>query len=251
MKPSKNIRWSQLTRTGSTSFSNPKRVKNEKWTYGSASKIKAEDLLRVYHRLRKTFGHQSWWPGETPFEVMIGAILTQNTSWMNVEKAIRNLKKADMLSFPKMKKLSHGRLAQLIRPAGYYNVKADRIRSFLRFFQLKYQGSVLKMRKEDLPTARENLLRVKGIGPETADSILLYALAKPAFVIDAYTKRIFSRHRLAKVGDSYEEWKGIFEKALPVKTSLFNDYHAQIVRLAKEFCRTRPRCEGCPLMDAM
>jgi len=238
-----------LTRVDFTSGPNLKRGGDKKRAYESASKIKAEDLLRVYHKLRKTFGHQSWWPGETPFEVMIGAILTQNTSWTNVEKAIRNFKKAGLLSFLKMKKLSHGRLAQLIRPAGYYNVKADRIRSFLRFFQLKYQGSVLKMRKEDLPTARENLLRVKGIGPETADSILLYALDKPVFVIDAYTKRIFSRHRLAKAGDSYDEWKGIFEKALPAKTSLFNDYHAQIVRLAKEFCRTRPRCEGCPLKD--
>ena len=250
MKPSKNIRWPRLTRAGCANFSSLKRKKNEKRAYGPTSKIEAEDLPRIYHKLRKTFGHQSWWPAETPFEVMIGAILTQNTSWTNVEKAIANLRKAGLLSFSKMKKLSHGQLARMIRPAGYYNVKADRIRSFLRFFQLEYQGSVLKMRREDLPTAREKLLRVKGIAPETADSILLYALGKPTFVIDAYTKRIFSRHRLAKADNSYDEWKGIFEKALPAKTPLFNDYHAQIVRLAKEFCRTRPRCEGCPLRDA-
>jgi len=210
-------------------------------------KLKAAQLRRVYTTLRKAFGHQKWWPGDTPFEVMIGAILTQNTAWTNVEKAILNLKKAGKLSFKTLRRISEKELAQLIRPAGYFNVKADRLKCFMDFLDRECQGDLLKLKRETMPVLREKLLAVKGIGPETADSILLYALDKTSFVIDAYTKRIFSRHGLAKDHETYQRWREIFTRALPENRDLYNDFHAQIVRTAKEHCRKVPRCERCPL----
>lgn len=210
-------------------------------------KLKISQLHRVYTVLLKNFGHQKWWPGDTPFEVIIGAILTQNTAWANVEKAILNLKKARKLSFEALRRIPAKKLAQWIRPSGYFNVKADRLKAFMDFLDRECQGDLSKLKQKTMPVLREKLLAVKGVGPETADSILLYALGKRSFVIDAYTKRIFLRHGLAKDHDTYERWREIFMRALPENLDLYNDFHAQIVRTGKDYCRKVPRCEGCPL----
>lgn len=210
-------------------------------------RLKPSQLAGVYGTLRKTWGHQNWWPGDTPFEVIIGAILTQNTAWTNVEKAILNLKKAKKLSFQALHRVSPGNLARLIRPSGYFNIKTDRLKCFMAFLDRECQGDLSKLRRKPMPGLREKLLSVKGVGPETADSILLYALGKTSFVIDAYTRRIFSRHGLAADREPYERWREIFTLALPPDLDLFNDFHAQIVRLAKDHCRKVPCCEGCPL----
>jgi endonuclease-3 related protein len=178
---------------------------------------------------------------------MIGAILTQNTAWINVEKAILNLKKAGKLSFVSLRCITKRKLAQLIRPAGYFNVKADRLKCFMDFLDRECRGDLSKLKQQTMPALREKLLAVKGIGPETADSILLYALGKTSFVIDAYTRRIFSRHGLAKDSEPYEQWREIFTRALSKDRDLYNDFHAQIVKTAKEYCRKIPRCETCPL----
>ncbi len=179
---------------------------------------------------------------------MVGAILTQNTAWTNVEKAILNLKQAEALTPQSMRKLSAAELSQLIRPAGYFNVKAQRLHHFLDFLFSEYDGRLEKMFLEKGETLRKKLLAVKGIGPETADSMLLYAAQKPFFVIDAYTRRIFSRHGLAPLKDDYHQWQKLFTGALPRSRPLFNDYHAQIVQLAKKHCKaSQMLCDGCPL----
>ncbi|MFH1799301.1 MAG: endonuclease III domain-containing protein [Candidatus Omnitrophota bacterium] len=210
-------------------------------------KLKTSQLRLVYTALRKAFGHQRWWPGDTPFEVMIGAILTQNTAWTNVEQAILNLKEARKLSFEALRRIPAKKLSQLIRPSGYFNVKADRLKAFMDFLEQECRGDLSKLKRKTMPVLRKKLLTVKGVGPETADSILLYALGKMSFVIDAYTKRIFSRHGLAKDRDTYEQWREIFMRALPENRDLYNDFHAQIVRTGKDHCRKVPRCERCPL----
>lgn len=197
--------------------------------------------------LYKKFGPQHWWPGDTPFEVAVGAILTQNTNWSNVEKAITNLKKARALSAAAMSRLSHEELAALIKPAGYFNVKAKRLRSFLDFLNSEYSGSISSMKKADAVVLRHQLLGVNGIGPETADSILLYALDKPVFVVDAYTKRILSRHGIMDADVDYHEYQKLFHASFDNDTRLFNEYHALIVRLGKDFCKPRPLCSSCPL----
>ncbi|MBI3314158.1 MAG: endonuclease III domain-containing protein [Candidatus Omnitrophica bacterium] len=209
--------------------------------------VKAAQLKTIYQWLKKVLGHQKWWPAETPFEMMVGAILTQNTAWANVEKAIRNLKDAKVLTVPAMAKISKRRLARLIRPAGYFNIKADRLKHFVRFLIKEFRGDLNAMFLRDGKSLRNQLLGVKGIGPETADSILLYGARKSFFVIDAYTKRIFSRHGLYDADRDYEAWRALFERSLPRKRDLYNDFHAQIVAVGKEFCRSKPRCEACPL----
>lgn len=203
--------------------------------------------MDIYSRLLSAFGRQHWWPGDGPFEVMIGAILTQNTNWGNVERAIKNLKRAKALTPAAIHEMSHERLAELIRPAGYFNVKAKRLKAFIEFFINRYSGRVSRMRKVDTETLRRELLGVNGIGPETADSILLYALERPVFVIDAYTKRVLSRHGIMDGSESYERFQELFHTALSCDVQLFNEYHALLVRLGKDFCKPRPRCEGCPL----
>ncbi len=206
-----------------------------------------ERLVQIYEKLYASFGPQHWWPGETPFEVAVGAILTQNTNWGNVEKAIENLKKNRLLRPSALHALSHARLAELIRPAGYFNIKAKRLKNFIAFLMNEYHGSMHRMRREDVGSARKKLLSVNGIGPETADSIILYALEKPVFVVDAYTKRVLSRHTILDQDASYDAFQKLFHAKLRENVSLFNEYHALIVRLAKENCRTRPVCTGCPL----
>jgi len=206
-----------------------------------------EKLTTIYDLLFNHFGPQHWWPGDTPFEIAVGAILTQNTNWDNVEKAITNLKKVKKLNSKSLRNISPTKLASLIRPAGYFNIKADRVKHFVDFLADHYNGSMKKMRAEEPLPLREKLLGVKGIGPETADSILLYALEKPVFVIDAYTKRILSRHKLVSEKAVYHDLQDIFYENLPQDVKLFNEYHALIVMLGKEFCRPKPGCEGCPL----
>lgn len=205
-------------------------------------------LYILYKKLYQFFGPQDWWPAQTPFEVMVGAILTQNTSWANVEKAIGNLKKEKLLSAPRLYRLSERRMGHLIRPAGYYNIKTRRLKSFLKFFLKNYQARIARMSAVDTQELRQELLTVKGIGQETADSILLYALNKPIFVVDAYTKRILSRHRLIEEGATYEQVQDFFMKNLRKEPQLFNEYHALLVRAGKEFClKKTPACAKCPL----
>jgi len=206
-----------------------------------------KNLLKIFERLYSFYGPQHWWPGETPFEIAVGAILTQNTNWGNVEKAITNLKAAGLLSPEKLEEIQEGRLAELIRPAGYFNIKAKRLKAFISLLMNSYQGSMKKMKKEDLQYLRHKLLEVNGIGPETADSILLYALGKPVFVIDAYTRRVLSRHNILPYDAPYEEYQRLFHDGLDEDVPLFNEYHALFVRVGKDFCRPKPRCEDCPL----
>jgi len=201
----------------------------------------------IYKTLFKAFGPQHWWPGETPFEVVVGAILTQNTSWGNVEKAIKNLKAGHALNARRIDEMPVHALAALIRSAGYFNVKAKRLKSFIRFLVANYQGSIEKMKREDLQVLREKLLDVNGIGPETADSILLYALGKPVFVIDAYTKRVLSRHNVVDRDKSYEDFQNLFHSSLRRDVKLFNEYHALLVTVGKIYCRSNPLCDKCPL----
>jgi endonuclease-3 related protein len=203
----------------------------------------------IYDRLYRRFGPQHWWPGDTPFEIIIGAILTQNTNWGNVKKAIDNLKKNNLLTPQKLYHLDIIELAELIHPAGYYNIKAGRLKSFLNRLFEKFDGDLDRLSGLSTDLLREELLSIKGIGPETADSIGLYAFNKPVFVVDAYTVRILGRHRLLEPGAGYEDIRMLFESALPKEVPLYNEYHALLVRLGKEHCKTKPQCEGCPLED--
>jgi endonuclease-3 related protein len=207
----------------------------------------SKTLLDMYGRMAAHFGPLDWWPGDTPFEIAVGAILTQNTNWTNVEKAIANLKRAGLLEPRALRALPVGRLAGLIRPSGYFNVKAKRLHNFLKFLVDGYGGSLEKMFRVPLRELREKLLAVNGIGPETADSILLYAGGLTTFVVDAYTKRVLSRHGLIRGDESYEDVKRLFEENLPPNEALYNEFHAQFVNVGKNFCRTRPLCESCPL----
>lgn len=202
-------------------------------------------LKKVYNRLYKAYGPRNWWPGETPFEVAVGAILTQNTAWSNVEKAILNLKKEGLLTPKRLNEVNVLRLSRLIKPAGYYNVKAKRLKSLLDFLFREYGGNLRPMKKESVKTLRRKLLNVNGIGPETCDSILLYALEKPIFVIDAYTRRIFSRCGIIDENIRYEKLQLIFMENLPRNTRFYNEYHALIVQLGKDICKKRPNCNLC------
>ena len=201
----------------------------------------------VYQRLLLAYGPQRWWPADTPYEVCVGAILTQSTSWANVENAVANLKKARLLSNDRILKTRNRRLAGLIRPSLYYNVKARKLREFARFLAKEYGGRVENMALEETGELRRKLLAVWGLGPETADSMLLYALDKPSFVVDAYTKRIFTRMGLIPADATYDEVKGFFETNLPRDARLYNEYHALIVEHGKNTCKMTPRCKGCCL----
>jgi endonuclease-3 related protein len=181
---------------------------------------------------------------------MVGAVLTQNTNWVNVSKAIDNLKKEDLLSFEKLHDLPLEQLADKIKPAGYFNLKARRLTNLLNFISEEYYGSIEDMFAEGVFSLREKILTVKGIGPETADSILLYAGSKPVFVVDAYTHRIFARHGIVAEEDGYYEIQEYFTMSLPEEVELYNEYHALIVRLGKEYCKkSKPLCRSCPLGD--
>jgi endonuclease III related protein len=193
-------------------------------------------------------GPQFWWPGRTRFEVIIGAILTQNTAWTNVELAITALRKNKLLTVDALELVPLPKLARLIRPSGYFRQKARKLKEFVHFLRTQYDGSLTKMFQAPVAILREQLLAVHGIGPETADSILLYAGNQPVFVVDAYTRRILQRHGLAVGDESYEDIRGLFEKSLPANPQLFNEYHALIVHTGKHFCRAKaPRCSACAL----
>lgn len=208
----------------------------------------AEQLQNMYVRMLEQCGPQHWWPAETPFEVMVGAILTQNTSWRNVERAITNLRDVGLLSFEAMAALPTGLLAEYIRPAGYYNVKARRLGNLLSSISEQHNGDLEYFLGQPLSSLREQLLAVKGIGPETADSILLYAANHPIFVVDAYTHRILSRHDLIYAECGYHELQELFMDNLPADTQLYNEYHALLVRVGNRYCKkTSPECDRCPL----
>ncbi len=205
-------------------------------------------LLRYYNRLRKHFGPQNWWPGETRFEVVLGALLTQNTAWSNVERALENLRRAGLLSPAKLQRISEARLRTLLRPAGTYRQKTRLVRRFLSHLQKTHGGSLRQMFRLPLWRLRAELLQLPGVGPETADSILLYAAHQPSFVIDAYTRRVLDRHSLADGAASYDDLQKLFERHLPRDALLYNEYHALLVAVGKRYCHSRnPDCDGCPL----
>ncbi len=216
-------------------------------------------LLRAYQRMYRAFGHQHWWPAESALEVCVGAILTQNTSWTNVELALCNLRHHQALDLAVLHSLEPKQLANLIRSAGYHNVKARRLKAFTSLIIETFDGQLELLFQEEGARARALLLGVNGIGPETADCILLYACSIPSFVVDTYTKRIFFRHSWINERASYDEVKQLCEESLsdsigPHENRLeyWQDYHAQIVRIGKEFCRPKnPRCEACPLNELL
>lgn len=202
----------------------------------------------AYKLLYDHFGPQDWWPGDSPLEIMVGAVLTQNTNWSNVEKAIQNLKSEDLLNYQSLSHLTVDELAQLIRPAGYYNLKARRLKNLLEMVASIYEGELELLLADELGAVRENLLAVKGVGPETADSILLYACGHPVFVVDMYTHRVFSRHNMVEEETDYRTIQDLFVDHLPQDIHLYNEYHALIVRVASTFCKkTKPLCGDCPL----
>lgn len=205
--------------------------------------MKQQQLMTVYQRLLEAYGAQNWWPADSSFEVMVGAVLTQNTAWTNVEKAISNLKQADSLTLESILALSDESLTQLIRPSGYFNIKAKRLKNLCLW--IAENGGELNLAELDTGTLRSSLLQVNGVGPETADDILLYALERPVFVIDTYTRRLFTALYLILGSESYEELRQNFEEELEPDIGLFNQYHALIVRHAKEKCQLTSDCRHC------
>ena len=204
-------------------------------------------LQEVYDNLFSAYGPQGWWPGESRFEVMVGAVLTQNTNWANVERAIANLRDAELLTPSMLFAVSPAELAQLIRPAGYFRLKAGRLRNLVSYIIQQHGGSLDAMFACDFRQLREDLLAVNGIGPETADSILLYAGEFPTFVVDTYTARVLKRHGWIQPEADYHAIKDHFESSLDHDVELFNEFHALIVRVGKQHCRPTPKCDGCPL----
>ena len=209
----------------------------------------APALLDIYHRLLAGYGPQHWWPASEPFEVIVGAILTQSAAWGNVEKAIANLRAAEALSPKALRQLTTPRLARLIRPCGYYNAKALKLKSFAYWLGNHYSDDLDKLFSNDIDDLHQKLLSIHGIGQETADSIILYAANKPIFVVDAYTRRIISRIGLAPNKNSYAAYQAFFMEHLPPDAKLFNEYHALLVCLGKKVCRPRPLCPQCCLND--
>lgn len=204
-------------------------------------------LMDMFKLLLDYYGPRNWWPAETKLEIMIGAVLTQNTNWKNVEKAIENLKEKGLLSLESLLCVTADELAREIRPAGYYNIKANRLKNLINFIRDGYDADLLALLEDETQTLREGLLSINGIGPETADSILLYAVNRPIFVIDAYTHRILNRHGMAEDQTTYQELQELFMNHLPEDPTLFNELHALIVETGKDFCRKRPLCDKCPL----
>jgi len=213
----------------------------------SPTTLTGQKLLEMFQRLLSHFGPQNWWPADTPLEVMIGAILTQNTSWTNVEKAISNLKEKGLISLERLLSLPAKDLAEIIRPAGYYNIKTKRLKNLLTFIAGQYDGDLVRFFNQETDVIREGLLSVNGVGHETADSIVLYAANRPLFVVDAYTHRIMSRHELAPEEATYHDIQSLFMDHLPEDVSLYNEFHALMVLTGKDYCRRNPLCRDCPL----
>lgn len=216
-----------------------------------AEGARASDLNDYFETLSRSLGPMGWWPARTPFEVIVGAILTQNTAWTNVEKAIANLRRERLLTPHALERVPEPHLAKLIRPSGYFRQKAKKLKAFVQFLRAEHSGSLRKMFRKPTPQLRQQLLEIWGIGPETADSILLYAGQHTVFVVDAYTHRILGRHGLLPTtgrAPDYEAVRALFETRLPRNTQLYNEFHALLVNVGKNWCRTRdPRCEECPL----
>ena len=206
-----------------------------------------QTLMGIYNLLLSYFGRQNWWPAETELEMMVGAILTQNTNWNNVEKAILNLKEKSLLSIEKLSQIPDPMLAELIRPAGYYNLKVKRLKNLIHFIVDRYQGDIQNLFSLHAETIREELLTVKGVGLETADSIVLYGAGRPVFVVDTYTHRIVTRHGLIEEEAGYHDVHSFFMENLSHDVELFKEFHALIVKTGKYFCRKKPRCFECPL----
>ncbi len=204
-------------------------------------------IQNFYTVLYRKYGPQHWWPSRTPFECAVGAILTQNTSWKNVEKAISALRENSLLSARRLRSIPTERLSNIIRPCGYHNLKAKRLQNFVDFLFDYYEGNMKNMLGEDRDSLRKKLLSVNGIGKETADSILLYALGKPMFVVDAYSRRILYRHHLITQRADYAQIQKLFTESLQDRTEIFGEYHALIVKAGKLHCRKKARCDGCPL----
>ncbi len=204
-------------------------------------------LLNIFDILLDTFGERHWWPGETPLEIIIGAVLTQNTSWKNVEKAIVNLKEAGLMDIGRLYGAPHAVVAEKIRSSGYYNLKTIRLKNVIKVIYEEYDASIEQLKQKELVALRERLLAIKGVGEETADSIVLYALEKPVFVIDAYTKRFLANHGLYKEKCTYGQAQEFFTSNLPRDVYLFNEYHALIIALGQQYCFKMPKCEECPL----
>jgi endonuclease-3 related protein len=204
-------------------------------------------LLRLYDRLRGRYGPQRWWPARSRFEVAVGAILTQNAAWRNAERAIARLRAAGALEVRAVLALPPARLAALLRPSGTFRLKTRRLRAFALRVVRRYGGRLHRLLALPLPALRAELRGIPGIGPETADVIALYAAGRPIFVVDAYTRRIMARHRLVAPHADYATVQMLFMAHLPHDPALFNEFHALLVRVGKDHCRTRPRCDGCPL----
>jgi endonuclease-3 related protein len=204
-------------------------------------------LQDYYRALLRRFGPQRWWPGDSPFEVMVGAVLTQNTSWTNTARAIARLKDEGLLDPHRLHALPAANLARLIRPAGYFRLKARRLKNLVAWLVERYDGDVAALDGRPTDELRRELLDVNGVGPETADSILLYALGRPVFVIDQYTYRVLSRHAWVPEETTYEAMKELFESRLSPDAARWNEYHALLVRVGHAFCRPQPKCEECPL----
>ena len=211
--------------------------------------LSGQRLMEMYELLFERFGPQHWWPGETELEIVIGAVLAQNTSWKNVEKAIENLKRKELLSVPALESCDFAALAEEVRPAGYYNLKAKRLKNLIHMVAEEFRGDLGVMFKENPRAIRERLLSVNGIGRETADSILLYAAGMPFFVVDGYTHRILFRHGMVEEQCTYEDLQSLFMDNLPEDPKLYNEFHALIVRTGKDLCRRIPKCEICPLRN--
>ena len=211
--------------------------------------IRGSTLQEYFQTLSVALGPMHWWPARTPFEVIVGAILTQSTAWVNVEQALANLRRAQLLNASAMEHVSEARLARLIRPSGYFRQKAKKLKAFVGFLRQRHGGSLARMFRVPTSELREQLLAVHGIGPETADSILLYAGGHPVFVVDAYTHRILGRHNLSGSPSDYRSVQSLFETNLPKDVALYNEFHALLVHVGKHWCRKRrPRCEDCPLL---
>ncbi|WP_213974043.1 endonuclease III domain-containing protein [Tepidanaerobacter acetatoxydans] len=209
-----------------------------------------ETLVKIYDKLLEAFGPQHWWPADDDFEIIVGAILTQSISWKNVEKAIYNLKTEDLLSLDAILAVDKDKLAALIKSTMYYNQKALKLKSFCRYIKQNYGGDIYALFEKNIPNMRAELLGIKGIGPETADSIILYAAEKPIFVVDAYTRRIFSRLGFLPDDAEYSQMQDFFMSNLPSDVNLFNEYHALIVRLGKDYCKNKkPLCNECPVKN--
>ena len=208
-----------------------------------------EESVRAYYReLMAAWGPQDWWPAYTRFEVIVGAFLTQNTAWTNVERALRRLREEGVLNLDGIRRMPLAKLARMIRSSGYFRQKALRLKTFVTYLDARYGGSLERMFAQATDKLRVELLALNGVGPETADSILLYAGNHPIFVVDAYTRRILERHHLAHAKQSYEDIRALFERSLPLSAALFNEYHGLIVQTGKDFCRARaPLCDNCAL----